>query len=191
MKASTKRIISILISVSLMIAIVVIFVKFIKPAYAELQNLRGEIQTRAVLLEDQTKAVSQVQNLISQLQEQNISQFQEQISLVLPLNESVPQALSQYQTIAQANGLNVQSAGLNYLAIKPSAANINLAKGIGTIRFKLKLLGSYEAIRTFIQAIETNVRLTDLVSFKISRAGQTKQNLYLNEVVVDAYYQTK
>lgn len=191
MKASTKRIISILISVSLMIAIVVIFVKFIKPAYAELQNLRGEIQTRAVLLKDQTKAVSQVQNLISQLQEQNISQFQEQISLVLPLNESVPQALSQYQTIAQANGLNVQSAGLNYLAIKPSAANINLAKGIGTIRFKLKLLGSYEAIRTFIQAIETNVRLTDLVSFKISRAGQTKQNLYLNEVVVDAYYQTK
>lgn len=191
MKASTKRIISILISVSLMLAVVVIFVKFIKPAYAELQNLRGEIQTRAVLLKDQTKAVSQVQNLISQLQEQNISQFQEQISLVLPLNESVPQALSQYQTIAQANGLNVQSAGLNYLAIKPSAANINLAKGIGTIRFKLKLLCSYEAIRTFIQAIETNVRLTDLVSFKISRAGQTKQNLYLNEVVVDVYYQTK
>lgn len=174
-----------------MIAIVVVFVKLIKPAYTELQNLRGEIQARAVLLENQNKAVSQVQNLISQLQEQNIFQFQEQISLVFPLNESVPQALSQYQAIAQANGLNIQSAGLNYLAIKPSAANINLAKGIGTIRFKLKLLGSYEAIKAFTQSIETNVRLTNLVSFKLARAGQTKQNLYLNEVAVDAYYQTK
>lgn len=190
MKASTKRILSILISVSLMIAIVVIFVKLIKPAYSELQNLRGEIQARAVLLQDQNKAVSQVQNLISQLQEQNIFQFQEQISLVFPLTESVPQALSQYQAIAQANGLNVQSAGLNYLAIKPSATNVSLAKGIGTIRFKLKLLGTYEALKSFAQAIETNVRLTDVVSFKISRAGQIKQNLYLNEIVVDSYYQS-
>lgn len=191
MKASTKRILSILISASLMIAVIIIFLKLIKPAYVEVQNLRGEINARVILLEDQTKAVSQVQNLISQLQEQNISQFQEQISLILPLTESVPQALSQYQTIAQVNGLNIQSAGLNYLAIKPSASNISLAKRIGTVRFKLKILGSYEALKTFMQAVETNVRLTDLVELKISRAGQPKQNLYLNEVVVDAYYQTQ
>jgi Tfp pilus assembly protein PilO len=190
MKSSTKRIFSILISAALLIAVIVVFIKLIKPAYNEVQNLLGEIGARTALLDEQSKAVSQVQNLINQLQEQNITQFQEQISLVLPLNEGIPQALSQYQTIAQTNGLSIQSVGLNYLAIRPSASNVGIAKRIGTIRFKLKLLGSYEALKALIQGIETNVRLTDLMELKITRAGQPKQNLYLNEVVVDTYYQS-
>ncbi len=190
MRASTKRILSIIVSAALMVTVIVVFIKLIKPAYLEVQKLRGEIEARANLLKEQTNAVSQVQNLISQLQTQNVTQFQEQISLVLPLTESVPQALSQYQAIAQAGGLSIQSIGLNYLAIKPPVSNIGLAKGRGTVRFKLKVLGSYEAMKTFTQAIETNVRLTDLVSFKISRTGQPGQNLYLNEIVVDSYYQS-
>ena len=180
-----------MISAILLIAVVIVYVKLIQPAYSDVQKLRGEIQAQQNLLQDQSQAVTQVQNLISQLQNQNIAQFQEQISLVLPTSESVPQALSQYQAIAQASGLSIQSVGLSYLAIKPAATDINLAKGIGTDRFKLKVLGPYEAIKTFFQAIETNVRLTDLVSFKISRIGQPGQNLYLNEIVVDSYYQPK
>ena len=168
MKSSTKRIFSILISAALLIAVIVVFIKLIKPAYNEVQNLLGEIGARTALLDEQSKAVSQVQNLINQLQEQNITQFQEQISLVLPLNEGIPQALSQYQTIAQTNGLSIQSVGLNYLAIRPSASNVGIAKRIGTIRFKLKLLGSYEALKALIQGIETNVRLTDLMELKIT-----------------------
>ncbi|MEK7574458.1 MAG: hypothetical protein AAB514_02945 [Patescibacteria group bacterium] len=190
MRASTKRILSIMISALLLIAVAVIYVELIKPAYSSIQNLRGEIQARNNLLEEQNHAVSQVQNLISQLQDQNIAKFQEQISLVLPTTESVPQALSQYQAIAQASGLSIQSVGINYLAIKPAVSDIGLAKGIGTDRFKLKLLGSYEAMRAFFQAIETNVRLTDLATFKINRAGQSGQNLYLGEIVVDSYYQS-
>jgi Tfp pilus assembly protein PilO len=189
MRASTKRILSIMISAILLIAVVVVYVKFIQPAYSEVQNLRGKIQARQNLLQDQSQAVSQVQNLISQLQNQNISQFQDQISLVLPTTESIPQALNQYQAIAQASGLSIQSASVSYLAIKPSTANINLAKGTGTNRFKLNVLGPYEAIKTFFEAIETNVRLTDLVSSKLSRTGQPGQNLFLNEMVVDSYYQ--
>ncbi|MDP3052934.1 MAG: hypothetical protein Q8N22_03225 [bacterium] len=191
MKASTKRILSIMASVILLIAVAVVYVEFINPAYSNIQELRGEIQARENLLSQQTQAVNQIQNLIGQLQNQNISQFQEQISLVLPISESVPQALNQYQAIAQASGLSNQSIGVDYLAIKPSASNSGLAKGIGTDRFKLKLLGSYEAMKIFFQAIETNVRLTDLVSFKISRTAQLGQNLFLNEIVVDSYYQTK
>ncbi len=191
MKASTKRILSIMLSAILLITVTVIYVKMIRPANSEIQNLRGEIQARENLLSKQTQAVSQIQNLISQLQNQNITQFQEQISLVLPISESVPQALNQYQAIAQASGLSIQSIGVDYLAIKPAASNINITKGTGTDRFKLKLLGSYEAMKTFFQAIETNVRLTDLVSFKINRTAQPGQNLYLNEIVVDSYYQTR
>lgn len=191
MKSSTKRILSIMTSVVLFIAVAVIYVKLISPVYADIQKLRGEIQARGNLLSQQTQAVSQIQNLISQLQNQNVTQFQEQIFLVLPTSESVPQVLSQYQAIAQASGLSNQSIGVNYLAIKPAASDIGLAKGIGTERFKLKLLGSYEAMKIFLEAIETNVRLTDLVSFKMSRASQSGQNLFLNEIVVDSYYQTK
>ncbi|MFA5084428.1 MAG: hypothetical protein WC475_03580 [Candidatus Paceibacterota bacterium] len=180
-----------MVSVILLIAMTVVYVEFISPAYSDIQKLRGEIQARENLLNQQTQAVNQIQNLISQLQNQNITQFQEQISLVLPINESVPGALNQYQAIAQASGLSNQSIGVDSLAIKPAASDIGLAKGIGTDRFKLKLLGSYEAMKTFLQALETNVRLTDLVSFKMSRTAQAGQNLFLNEIVVDSYYQTQ
>lgn len=176
-----------MVSVLLLIAVLIIYVELIKPAYSDIQKLRGEIQFRNNLIKEQNHAVNQVQNLISQLQNQDIVKFQEQISLVLPTTESVPQALSQYQAIAQASGLSIQSVGINSLAIKPA---VGLARGIGTNRFKLKLFGSYEAIRTFFQAIETNVRLADLVTFKINRTGQSGQNLYLNEIVVDSYYQS-
>lgn len=189
MRASTKRILSIMVSALLLIAAIFVYVKLIKPVYADIQKLRGEIQARNNLLKEQTHAVSQIQNLISQLQDQNITKFQEQISLVLPITESAPQALNQYQAIAQASGLGIQSVGLNYLAIKTIVSDTALTKGIGTIRFKLKLLGSYEAMKAFSQAIETNVRLTDVVNSKISRTGQIGQNLYLNEIVVDSYYQ--
>lgn len=191
MRASTKRILSILTSALLMIAVVVIYIKLIKPDYTDVQKLRGEIQARKNLLEEQTNAVRQVQELISQLQNQNITHFQEEISLILPLTESIPQAVDQYQAVARAAGLSIQSIGLNYLAIKPAASDTGLAKGIGTIRFKLKLLGSYEGMKVFSQAIETNVRLTDLVDFKINRTAQPGQNLYLNEITVDSYYQSK
>lgn len=191
MKASTKRILSIMTSVLLLVAVAVIYAELINPVYVDIQKLRGEIQARENLLNQQTQAVNQVQGLISQLQNQNITQFQEQISLALPRSESVPQVLNQYQAIAQAIGLNNQSIGVNYLAIKPAVSDTGLAKGIGTDRFKLKLLGSYESMKIFFQAIETNVRLTDLISFKMSRAAQSGQNLFINEIVVDSYYQTK
>ena len=66
MRASTKRILSIMISASLLIAVMIIYVKLIQPAYSDIQNLRGEIQARNNLLEEQNHAVNQVQNLISQ-----------------------------------------------------------------------------------------------------------------------------
>jgi len=190
MKSSTKRIFSILISAALLIAVIVIFIKLIEPAYSQIQELRSEIQARNIFLTDQNKAVAQVQDIVGQLKEQNLSQFQEQISLTLPLSENIPEALSQYQSIAQISGLTIQSVGLNYLAIKPAAVNSDLFKGLGVIRFKLQLLGSYEGMGAFLSAVENNVRLTDLVSFKISHASQNKQNLYLNDLVVDTYYQS-
>ena len=154
--------------------------------------MRGEIAYQQSLLVNQSHAVSQVQNLIGQLQDQNVANFQNQISLVLPATESVPQALGQYQAIAQANGLTLQSANLNYLAVKPAASNSNLAKGAGTERFQLKVFGPYAAMKTFFQNLETNVRLTDLVSFKIIHSGaQPNQDLYTTDIVVDTYYQTQ
>ena len=64
MKASTKRILSIMVSAALMVTVIVIFIKLIKPAYLEVQKLRGEIGTRTNLLKEQTNAVAQVQNIV-------------------------------------------------------------------------------------------------------------------------------
>lgn len=191
MRASTKRIFSIFLSALLGILAVLVYIKMIQPAYGEIQKLRGEIQVKQNLLEQQKNAVAQLTNLQNELQNQNIAQFQEAISLVLPLTENVPQALSQFETIAQTNGLNVQSIAFSYQPLKPSPAKTEMTKGIGTLRFRLKLLGSYENIKDFIKTVETNVRLADIMELKFNRSGQTGQNLYLAEITADCYYQSK
>lgn len=191
MRASTKRILSIFFSIFLSVAAALVYIKMIQPTYDEIQGLRGKIQARQNLLAQQKNAVSQLTNLQNELQNQNIAQFQEAISLVFPLTENMPQALSQIETIAQTNGLNVQSITFSYQPLKPSAAKTEIAKGIGTLRFRLKLLGSYEAIKEFVKTIETNVRLIDVAELKLNRSGQPGQNLYLAEITADCYYQSE
>lgn len=191
MRASTKRIFSIFLSALLGILTVLVYIKMMQPAYSEIQKLRGEIQVKQNLLEQQENAVTQLTNLQNELQNQNVAQFQEAISLVLPLTENVPQALSQFETIAQTSGLNVQAIAFSYQPLKPSPSKIEMTKEIGILRFRLKLLGSYENIKDFVKTIETNVRLADIIELKLNRSGQTGQNLYLSEITADCYYQSK
>lgn len=189
MRASTKRIASILLATTLFIASLVLYSSFISDEYDTVQRLRGEIVSRTELVGDQEAAVRQVQQLIAEFQ--GITRLKETLNLSLPARENLPQALGQIQGIAAANNLTLQSLGVELLPFRvpPTGAIGGLAKGIGTLRVNFRLLGTHESFRAFLTTIETNVRVFDLFRVDITHGGQPNQNLYIYNLAVDTYYQ--
>ncbi|MEK7520620.1 MAG: type 4a pilus biogenesis protein PilO [Patescibacteria group bacterium] len=192
MKASSKRILSILASGFFFIMAVVIYALFIRPEYDNVQRLRSEVASRAQAVEQQKDVVKQIQRLLQEYQ--GVARLQETLSLALPQESGVAEALNQLNGAAQIGGLAIQSAGVQSLAIRPSSAPIKSAKGIGTLRFNAKISGDYDQIKRFLQMLETNIRLMDVKSLKIeSGVDPTQKSVqkYLYNITVDAYYQVK
>lgn len=189
MKASTKRFLSIIVSGIFIIGSLVVYANFIRPAYADIQQLRGELSAKTGLLNNQSQAITKFQNLL--VEQQSSSKLQERISLVLPPKENVSDIMNQLQAIASANGVSVQSVGLEYLPIKQAKKNTDVVKGLGSLRLTMKIFGSYEAFKNFIGSLETNVRVMDVNTLKVEHAGRPDQNLFTYNLTVDTYYQIK
>ncbi len=171
---------------------VVIYALFIRPEYDNVQRLRSEVASRAQAVEQQKDVVKQIQRLLQEYQ--GVARLQETLSLALPQESGVAEALNQLNGAAQIGGLAIQSAGVQSLAIRPSSAPIKSAKGIGTLRFNAKISGDYDQIKRFLQMLETNIRLMDVKSLKIeSGVDPTQKSVqkYLYNITVDAYYQVK
>ncbi|MBI5147864.1 MAG: type 4a pilus biogenesis protein PilO [Parcubacteria group bacterium] len=192
MKASSKRIFSILGSGVLFITALVIYALFIRPEYDNVQRLRSEVASRSQAVEQQKDVIKQIQRLLQEYQ--SVARLQETLSLALPQESDVAEALNQLNGAAQIGGLAIQSAAVQSLAIRPSSAPIKSAKGIGTLRFNTKISGDYEQIKRFLQMLETNVRLMDVKSLKIESGvdpTQKSAQKYLYNITVDVYYQAK
>ena len=178
-----------LTATTLAIGALVLYSSFISNEYDTVQRLRGEIVSRTALVQDQEAAVKQVQQLIAEFQ--GVTRLQETLNLTLPARENMPQALGQIQGIAAANNLTLQAMGVEVLPFRvpPTGAIGGLAKGIGTLRVNVSILGTHESFRAFLQTLETNVRVFDLFRVDVEHGGQPNQNLYVYKLSVDTYYQ--
>ncbi len=190
MKSSTKRISSILTAILMIIASLFIYSSSIRPVYSEIKNLRSEIAGRLDLINRNKASIEQVQKLLSEYE--SISQAQEVTSLVLSSEQNISQAVNQIVSLIDLNDLSIELLAVQQLAIKPSTQP-NLIKGVGILRFNLRLAGSYGNFKTFLQNLETNINLMDLASLRIEPGGKTKtggDNLSY-AVIVDSYYQAQ
>ena len=179
MRASTKRTLSLLISVLFIIAALVVYVNLVRPEYRDIQELRGALAGKTSLLASQKTIISQVRNLLAQFK--GAVQLQETVSLALPANEAAAAIFQQLQAIAKSSGLTIQAFGLNLLSLKSDK--------LGTVQVTLKIFGNYAGIQSFLKSTETNVRVMDLVSFKIEQGGKSNQDIYAYTVVLNTYYQ--
>jgi hypothetical protein len=189
MKPSAKRIISILFSIFILIASLIVFSYLVKPAYNDMKDERAEIAARLKLIEEYESSLARVQKLLSEYQ--NAVKFQEMIGLMLPAKQNLPQAVNQVIGLANVNKLAVDILSVQRLAIRPSPRP-ELAKGVGTLRINARLVGDYENFRGFIENLETNVNLMDLASLKMEpwtrlKTGEVKFGYTMN---IDTYYQT-
>ena len=174
MRSSSKRLISIAIVVILFIGTLIVYGSFIKPAYEDIKAMRAELAAQLMIEEQLKSAAEQIQNLL--VEYRDVGLVQETVSAILPVEPFVPQAIAQIIGLAENNALSIQSLTLKQLAIKPPI-DLGLIKGLGTLRFEVRLIGNYLSLKTFIKQLENNIRLMDLVDLRIDPVGVPGQNI--------------
>lgn len=189
MKSSTKRILSIGISGVLFILTLVVYANFIRPAAKEVSEKRAILYSKATALQNQEAAVGKVQELISRMKE--VSQPQRAAALIVPEEPGVTEALGQLRAITERSQVELSSFSISALPFESS--NAPLVRRLGTLGLELSVIGSYENLKAFLQALETNVRVFNVKSARIVPARADSPNApssrFTAQLSVAVYYQ--
>lgn len=183
MKTSTKRILSIVLAGLFFVGILVVYTSLVRPELAKIGEHRALLVSKEILFNNESNAVSQVENLLGQFQ--NLAELQDTVSLALPLDANVTGALNQVQSIARLSNVSVSSFAVKPLAF--AASKDPLVKRMGSFELNLAVSGSYDNLKTFIKSVETNVRVMNVSSMRLTQAA-TGDNLNL-ALTVEVYYQ--
>jgi len=189
-----------ILALLLVVAAFAMYFELLSPAYATLQTQKGQELGDQQLLSNEKQVVTQVQTLISQYQNQ--TQAEQSVQMALPNGPDVSGALTQLYGLAAANSISIQSVGISVQAVAPTptgapvtdqienaAAGASITEPLGTVSFALSASGSYENFKSFLQSLETNLRLFDVGSISITKAGGTSQDNFQYDITVVTYYQ--
>lgn len=198
MKASTKRILSILFSAFFLMATLVIYGSLIQPEIQSATKLQAIVASKAQLFSNQKEAVTQVTNLISQFQ--SAARIQQTVGLAVPIGPSITQALNQWQAVAQASQVGLQSLNIlpSQSPTSPKAPSSQpLVKPLLIISTKVEATGNYGSLKQFINAIETNARVMNVTDFNFKSFSSNQQSgggasvnpIYSIQLNVNAFYQ--
>lgn len=170
------------------IAALAVYTLMVAPTYERVNVMRGELAARAAVFAEKNAIISRVRDLIAQYQ--GTARIQDTISLTLPREENSAAITQQLSGIAGATGVIIQSMSLQSQALRPSGNNGSEAvKAVGISEINLRLLGTYEAVKTFLASAETNIRLMDVVSFRAEVPSRVATGPLNYNIVINAYYQ--
>ncbi|MDD5547550.1 MAG: type 4a pilus biogenesis protein PilO [Candidatus Pacebacteria bacterium] len=187
MKASSKRVLSLLASAVFILIAIVSFVNFVQPEYQAAQKLRGELAAKTNLYNSQKEAITQVQQLVAKSKASAV----ESLGWALPLKEDTASIVDQLQAISQASNVSIDGLSLDYLPIVQSKKEVSsFIKGIGTLKLILKIGGDYNSIKKFVESIETNVRVMDLKVLKLIVSEKNPSQIS-GDLSLETYYQVK
>ena len=194
----------------LMVGAVVLYFQFVQPAYDKVQGIKAKRQSEEAFLRSEEDLIKQVKDLISAYQGQE--KIRQAVSIALPMKEDVAGAITQISGIATQSALSITSIDVSAVApqtkkkaasgasgASPAQGNFQstLQKPMGSISFRVSLMGGYENLKSFIKLLETNLLIFDVKSISLKPSVQTSnskivvQDAFEYEVLVTTYYQGK
>lgn len=175
------------------VAAFVIFFSFVRPSYSDAQLVRAEVISRQTFLEQQSKAIEQVQALIEKYRADQATQ--ETVSKVLPSTPDVGGALYQLTAIAQTYQIAIQSTSaqtpqLSIATPAKASSTVGAVRPLGVATFQVKFTTTYDNLKNFIDKLESNVRLMDITAVSVvqSTPGARADSLTV-DLSVATYYQ--
>ena len=130
--------------------------------------------------------------------------------MALPVGQDVSGALAQIYGIATNAGVTIQTTGISIQAVQQVAPQVSTTGGsianaaaagsvikpTGTVSLQISGAGSYEGFKTFLQGLETDLRIFDVTSASLqpapvlatkTQAGNS--DMFDYSVTVVTYYQ--
>lgn len=192
MKYLSKRFASILLSFTFFALALVLYANFISPAYDNIKIEQGKLIAARQKNAEYTSIFTRLKQASSVFEQS--PEAQNRISMAFPLSANVPDSMNQLSAIASANGLSIVSIDIASAPVVPSAASrageTSLIKGIGVLKNSLRLTGTYEQLRAFVQGVETSVRIASITSVKVDRiANPLTPGIMGITVEIETYYQ--
>ncbi|MEX2411138.1 MAG: type 4a pilus biogenesis protein PilO [Candidatus Paceibacterota bacterium] len=186
MRASTKRILSILLSGLFLIGLILVATVLIKPAFEEANTQKSILYSKQQILNNQTNAVTQIKGLVQKFQE--FSQLQSTVNLAIPTNEDTTRILNQLDAISRASGASLDRVEIFPLVFR-STSN-ELTRRLGALEIDMGISGSYAEIKNFMEFLETNVRVFNVEEMLVE-PFQIDENTQEFEVllIVETYFQ--
>jgi Tfp pilus assembly protein PilO len=173
----------------LLIATLAVYSLLLRPTYTEVNQLRGTYSASANAFIEQRKVIDKVRKLIAQYQ--GTTKIQDTIALTLPGDQSVASLIGQLRAIASASGLTIQSINVQTVgALKPVAQSSEKGvRAVGTVQASMAMVGSYEALKTFVGGIESNIRLMDIAEWRAEPVAKGNGSVLSFSMVIHAYFQ--
>ena len=175
MKPSSRRFVTLILSLILFVLAFVVYASYLKPEYAQVNTLRGTLASKTDLYESQNKILKDVQSLLAKYQ--GASRIQDTVSLALPNDPNAHILFYQLLNLAKipAN-LSIKSLGVNQ-SLPLRAGSAKSGSGlptVGTVQTSLTIDGTYEEFKRLLQILATNIRILDVASFTIIPRSETK-----------------
>jgi len=214
MKQDTKRFSSIIFAGLLLAGALIVYFEFIIPSYGNLEMLKGQVESEQQLYGNEKQISTNVNSLLASYNSN--SSTSQLVDMALPVGEDLSGALAQVYGLAQNSNVTVQSTGISVQAVQAAtggstaptappggsglaaaASTGSIIKPTGSISIQISGTGSYESIKSFLQGLESNIRIFDVTGMTLQPASgpDTKtgatQDLFTYSLTATTYYQAQ
>jgi Tfp pilus assembly protein PilO len=194
MKETAKRNISIILVIVFFGAAMIVFFTLSWPNLTKVFDLNFILNESKKEYEKQNQSLQLAKSIIEQYK--NLNDVNQAVSLTMPKTDEVYNIIVQLNKIAQSSGMSIEGLSLKEVInneLDVSNNHQNLVKPYQTISIDISLRGSYESFKTWLELVETNIRLMDVksVSFEGVNLSSDKpiNNFFNFNVNLDIYYQ--
>lgn len=173
------------VTIILLIALVAIVMFLDLPAYNRVGFLREEIEKYEQFLQEKEELLVKVSQLkqIYESREEEINK----VYYVLPSLADIPNLIVQFEALASENGLILGNLGFGQTEVAKKTGGVSWSvgtegedaidgaqEGYQSLKMSLTLIGSYQSFKSFLKALEHNIRLMDIKSISFSSAAEQK-----------------
>jgi len=187
MKESTKRLVVSLGSLFFIASSLYVFAILINPMLAEIQKLRSTKQATIILLADYEAAIKALDDVLARYKDKAV--LQDTFSAIIPPEENIPSLLNQIYGLASLKEVLVDSVEFQKLPAQIMEAE-PLVRPRGVIQATIRCVSNYENMKRYLGALETNVRLINIMAVNIVE-GFKEDPILSYTITIEAYYQTQ
>lgn len=163
---------TVLINATIFLAAALVGWFWVWGSVVDVNYLRGQISLRFGTMELEREIIQKL-NSINQVLDSQKSNV-ERLDQAIPTAAERPEIISMMEQLASQNGLNLKNIDITALAeeVRPPQAskseNLGQNNQLRRLNISLNLAGSYSSLKSWLEAVERNLRIVDVKDVAVS-----------------------